>query len=125
MATDYSETYIYLFPNAGDVGAGDDWSSTSPFSGYTATSGFVLSNAYSHTPSAGYTFVPHKILEIGNINKKIDLFSGISVVSKTNEIKIKGVGGKVKTGDVSFQIENVNNTSPSCGKSFSEFDLSP
>lgn len=105
MSTDYIETYIMIHPNSGAVGSGDDWSSTSPFTGSTCTTAFVISNIRGVSLGAGYTTLANRLLRIGKIDRSVKVFSAQST---EQGFKINGVGGVVKVGDFSFNIQNLN-----------------
>ena len=87
-----------------DSNTNDDWSVTSPFSGYTSTSGFLISNDPSATYGL-YTNIPNILLAVGNVNRSVDI---LDEGNFNKEIRLKGIGGITKVGDWNFEIEDVS-----------------
>lgn len=92
---------IAIYPNSGD-----DWSASSPFSGYTTSLAFVLGTLDSDS-YVSYTRVPGKLISIDVLNKKFDLFKGKLRRIKENELLLPKVGGIADVSDLVFSIENL------------------
>jgi len=98
--------YVAIFPNAND-----DWSATSPFSGYNLSGGktaLAIGTLDSDT-FTNFVRVPSKLLSISNIDKGINIFEGNKHDLKVSK-EILGVGGVAMTGSFSIEFENSNRT---------------
>jgi hypothetical protein len=91
-------TYIAIFPNSGD-----NWTSTSPVTGYNLSGGktalvFGTLTADSFT---NYVRVPSMLMNISSIQKSVDIFSTKSDLADTG---IKGLGGIAKISEIEFSL---------------------
>ena len=99
--------YIAIYPNTND-----DWSSTSPFSGYDLSEVGEVALVLGTLDSDTFTTmvrVPSKLLSITNIDKGINIFEG-----KQSELKavkeIQGIGGVALSGSFEVEMENSGRT---------------
>jgi hypothetical protein len=90
----------------------DDWSTTSPFAGYTTVdSGFFICNVSGQTVT-NYIEIPHMLLSMGSINRSVDIFNNNNLES---DATIEGIGGVSKVGDWNFSLETISNVLSSLG----------
>lgn len=97
-------TYLLLFPNSSD-----DWTIKSPFHGCLLAEGqtAIALCAGVENSFTSYLAVEEKLLEVGAIDKSIDIFKGVSRDFSSSE-EVSGVGCFAKIPDFNFSLENLS-----------------
>jgi hypothetical protein len=91
---------IFILPNSGDA-----WETASPFSTLLGSGhlGFCFSNQVASSLTE-YTLISSKLLDVSDIDRSVDIFSGSSSEIKGG-VSLNGVGGVATSGDFSFTLE--------------------